>query len=121
MTEFTWGSGLGNSSKAIRKAVRSFNFDQIDPTGSINDAVIAAVNKIPVQKLYDKLWADRKTFFIKITENNPSQKKFINGWLNRWKNFQDKFPNTIKAAGIGIGVLILGAGLFFLIKKRYAK
>jgi lysozyme family protein len=121
MTEFTWGSGLGNSSKALRKAVRSFGYEQIAATGSINDQVIQVVNKIPVQKLYDKLWADRKAFLIRITEKNPSQKRFINGWLNRWKNFQDKFPNTIKAAGIGIGVLILGAGLFFLISKRNAK
>lgn len=121
LTEFTWGSGLGNASRAIRKAVRAFGYDQIAPTGTINAAVWDAANKIPVQKLYDQLWKDRKAFLIGIADRNPSQKRFINGWLNRWKNFQDKFPNTIKAAGIGIGALILGAGLFFLIRSQYAK
>lgn len=121
MTEFTWGSGLGNSAPALRKAVRSFGFNNISTQGLITQDLIDAVNKIPVQSLYDKLWADRKAFFYKIVENNPSQKKFLQGWLNRWKNFQDKFPNTIKAAGIGIGILILGAGIFFLTRKKNAK
>jgi lysozyme family protein len=120
LTEFTWGSGLGYTQKAIRKAVRSFGYNDIAETGSINAAVIQAANKINTGALYKKLWADRKAFLVRIAEVNPSQKKFIKGWLNRWKNFQDKFPNTIKAAGIGIGILILGAGLFFLIKKRNA-
>lgn len=120
LTEFTWGSGLGNSSKALRKAVRSFGFDKIDSSGPINDALIKAANSIPVPQLYNKLWQDRKDFLIAIPERNPSQKKFINGWLNRWNQFQKKFPNTTKA-GIGIGLLIIGAGLFFLIKKRYAR
>ena len=121
ITEFTWGSGLGNSKKAIRKAVRSFGFDEIESNGAINAAVLDAVNKIPVNELYTKLWTDRKAFLIGITERNPSQKKFIRGWLNRWANFQKLFPNTlVKKTAIGIGAILIGTGLFFLIRK-YAK
>jgi lysozyme family protein len=125
MTEFTWGSGPGNSIPALRKAVRSFpGITNIDKTGGMTKELIAAANSINEKALYNKLWADRKLYLERIVQRDPVQKAYIDGWLNRWRDFQKKFPNTTKAVAVGIGLVPLGIGIFFLVRylnKRNAK
>jgi lysozyme family protein len=115
ITEFTWGSGYGNSVPALRKAVRSFpGNENIPARGAIDTQLITAANKIPEKKLYDKLWADRAAFLNAIVARDPSQKRFIVGWMNRVRDFQKKFPVT--AAAVAIGIIPLGIGIFFLVR-----
>lgn len=50
----------------------------------VGKQTINAINNYPNQKeLFTKLWNRRKLHFESIVKNNPSQKKFIKGWLNR--------------------------------------
>jgi lysozyme family protein len=99
LTEFTWGSGLGHTQRALRKVIRSFGYESIDPTGSINSAVISAANQINPKELYLKLWSNRKLFLESITKSKPANQKFLKGWLNRWESFQKTFPSTGIIAG----------------------
>ena len=99
LTEFTWGSGLGHTQRALRKVIRSFGYDSIDPTGSINNAVITAANQINPKELYSKLWSNRKIFLESISKSRPANQKFLKGWLNRWESFQKTFPSTGIIAG----------------------
>lgn len=56
----------------------------VAPDGKVGDKTIAAVNNYPNQKeLFQKLWNRRKAHFEAIVRNNPTQKKFLAGWLNR--------------------------------------
>jgi lysozyme family protein len=117
ITEITWGSGYGNSAPALRKAIRTFpGFSYINRTGPINADVLKAVNKIDPKALYEVIWKQRAEFLRAIVAYNPSQIKFLQGWLNRIANFQKRFPAPPKGAAISIGVIIGAIGLFFLIR-----
>ena len=59
--------------------------------GAVGAKTIAAINNYPNQKeLFQKLWNRRKKHFEDIVKNNPKQKKFLNGWLNRLDAFKWK-------------------------------
>lgn len=52
--------------------------------GKVGPKTLAAINNYPNQKeLWDRLWNRRKQHFESIVAKNPSQKKFLKGWLNR--------------------------------------
>lgn len=44
---------------------------------------IAAINRQNPKTFFNRLKARRKQFYEGIVKNNPSQKRFINGWLRR--------------------------------------
>ena len=50
--------------------------------------------KVAEYKYPDKFLEARKNFYLKIIENNPSQKVFLKGWMNRLKKLE-KFIATI--------------------------
>jgi len=57
--------------------------------GVVGAKTIAAINDNPNQKeLFQKLWNRRKKHFEDIAKRNPTQKKFLNGWLNRLDAFK---------------------------------
>lgn len=53
--------------------------DTINKTNNYNGNLIAA------------LLQSRRQFYYDIVHNNPSQKRFLNGWLNRIDNFKATF------------------------------
>lgn len=53
--------------------------DTINKTNNYNGNLIAA------------LLQSRRQFYYDIVHNNPSQKQFLNGWLNRIDNFKATF------------------------------
>jgi len=65
---------------------------KIEPDGIVGNQTIIAVNLVDQKKFFDAVFEARKKFFNDIVKNNPSQKKFIKGWLNRLNDF--KFSET---------------------------
>lgn len=52
--------------------------------GIVGPKTINAINNYPDQKkLFSELWNRRKAHFNAIAKSDPSQKKFLKGWLNR--------------------------------------
>ena len=52
--------------------------------GIVGKKTIEAINNYPNQRmLFGKILTERLSFVNKIVKNNPSQKKFLNGWKNR--------------------------------------
>jgi lysozyme family protein len=56
--------------------------------GIVGPATLKAVNSANQKELFEKIFNVRKKFFIDIVRNNPSQKRFIKGWLNRLNDFK---------------------------------
>lgn len=57
--------------------------------GLVGPKTIAAINNYPNQKeLFEKLWNRRKKHFEAIVKNNPTQQKFLKGWLRRLSDFK---------------------------------
>ena len=52
--------------------------------GIVGPKTLDALNSYQDQKeLFNLLYESRKQFYNNIVKNNPSQKRFINGWMNR--------------------------------------
>jgi lysozyme family protein len=66
-----------HAAKALQEAVG------VTVDGLIGDATIHAVNACDEHELLAKLKAARISFYKGIVANDPSQKKFLDGWLDR--------------------------------------
>lgn len=59
--------------------------------GIVGSKTLEAINDYPDQEeLFSKLWNRRKQHFENIVANNPSQKVFLEGWLNRLNDYTYK-------------------------------
>lgn len=77
-------SGVGKASKVIQTLV------SVPSDGVIGPKTIEAINKQNAKDLFEKLKQNRKAFLESIVKNNPSQSKFLKGWLNRVNSFTFK-------------------------------
>ena len=60
----------------------------IKQDGVVGSATLKAINSANQKELFNKIFEARKKFFNDIVNNNPSQKVFIKGWLNRLNDFK---------------------------------
>jgi len=60
--------------------------------GVVGNQTLTAINLANQKTLFDAIFEARKKFFNDIVKNNPEQKRFIKGWLNRLNDF--KFSET---------------------------
>ena len=78
--------GIGWSSKFLQRTLNKFGTNLVDD-GIIGPKTLAALNDIIsnvyIYKIIDTYCNIRKSFYDSIVVNNPSQKKFYNGWMNR--------------------------------------
>ena len=82
VVDWTWGSGVWG----IKHPQRVLG---VKVDGIVGPKTLAAVNDYPDQKeLFEKLWLRRKKHFEDIVEKDPTQKRFIKGWLNRLNDFK---------------------------------
>lgn len=95
--EMTWGSGAGNAGVILQKALRRIGFNvKID--GDIGPKTLDATNSADASALFEALHAEHKKFLIGITQNDPSQKVFLQGWLNRINDFYQKKKGLLPQA-----------------------
>ena len=76
-----WGSGAGYIKQIQLVAGAS-------PDGIVGPKTLAAINGYNQKMLFDKLWQKRKLFYHNLVIARPSNKKFLNGWLNRLNDFK---------------------------------
>lgn len=57
------------------------------PDGIVGPITLSMINTANADMLHDRLWKARQQFFINIVKKNPSQKVFMNGWMNRLNKF----------------------------------
>lgn len=69
--------GVGRAIKMLQEAVGAV------PDGVIGPVTLAKVSAVPPQQIMDALNRVRCNQYMKIVNANPSQKKFLNGWMRR--------------------------------------
>ena len=74
--------GVGRQAKFLQKAVGAV------ADGDIGPATLALVNSQDEITLCNKVCAQREAFYRSIVANNPSQAKYLNGWLRRVHEMQ---------------------------------
>jgi lysozyme family protein len=81
VADWVWGSGKWG--KIIPQRLLN-----VKPDGVIGPVTIAAINAVDSKYFFDKLQNERKTFVENIVKNDPTQVRFIKGWLNRINSFK---------------------------------
>ena len=59
------------------------NHYDINHDGKVGNVTINALNGSNQKDIYNKVWEARRQFYYNIVKNNPSQSKWLHGWLNR--------------------------------------
>lgn len=60
----------------------------VDDDGIVGSKTLKALNEADPKQLYLKIWNERKKFYENIVKNNPSQQRFLKGWMNRLNSFK---------------------------------
>lgn len=76
LVDWVWGSGKHGI--VIPQRLLGLKDD-----GIVGPLTLAAVNNADPRKLFDDIKKEREAFLWRIVKKNPSQKRFIKGWLNR--------------------------------------
>lgn len=59
------------------------------PDGCVGPITISMINSCDEKELYRRIMAARVSWYERIVRNNPSQKIFLTGWMNRLKRLED--------------------------------
>lgn len=76
LVDWVWGSGA-NGIKIPQKLLG------LTVDGIVGPKTLAAVNSSDSLALFNAIKAEREAFLWRIVERDPTQKRFIKGWLNR--------------------------------------
>ena len=75
--DFAVNAGPGRASKFLQQAVGA------TADGVIGPGTLAAVRNFSAEELINRFSEVKKEFYEGLVEKDPSQSRFINGWLNR--------------------------------------
>jgi lysozyme family protein len=82
ITDWAYNSGVGTATKKTQRLLG------LPDDGDFGPNTLLAVNNADPKTLFDRLKASREAFYRAIVQNNPSQNKFLKGWLNRNNSFK---------------------------------
>lgn len=86
LVDWVWGSGIWGIK--IPQRVLGVKEDGIVGVQTLN-----ALNSVNQEVFFKRIVEERKTFLHNIVIRDPSQKRFINGWLNRLNDFSSYESN----------------------------
>jgi len=69
---------------AIKKLQRILSLNE---DGIVGPKTIITLNSMDQKTLFSSIWASRFMFYNNIVKNNPSQQKFLKGWMNRLHSY----------------------------------
>lgn len=61
----------------------------VRPDGAVGPITLGAINGADRDELYRRIMAARVAWFERIVRNDPAQKRFLTGWLNRLKRLEN--------------------------------
>ena len=81
LVDWVWGSGKWG-------IVIPQRILKVYPDGLVGQQTLAALSVVNQRGFFDAIKFERATFLHNIVKNDPSQERFINGWLNRLNSFK---------------------------------
>lgn len=95
LVDWYWGSGKW-APIILQRDILGFKGADVD--GVVGPGTLAALNNLikkDALKLHTSIFDRRVAFLNGIVKNNPTQKRFIKGWLNRLNDFKYKNYDSI--------------------------
>lgn len=90
IVDWAWMSGVKTAVKKIQKLLG------VEVDGIVGRETIGAINNCNEDILFNDIYNERVKFYTNIVEKKPSQKMFLNGWLNRLNDIDTHEMKTIK-------------------------
>lgn len=59
--------------------------------GIVGPKTLTAVNSRDPRQFFEQIKCERKNFYYRIVKKNPSQGRFLKGWLNRINDFKFQY------------------------------
>ena len=81
LVDWVWMSGIGT----IKKIQSLFG---LTADGIVGNKTISYINSHDQEEVFNKIWNRRKQFYESLVKNNPSQKVFLKGWMNRLNTYK---------------------------------
>lgn len=81
LVDWVWMSGTST----IKKIQSLFG---LTADGIVGNKTISYINSHDQEEVFNKIWNRRKSFYESLVKNNPSQKVFLNGWMNRLNTYK---------------------------------
>jgi len=81
--DFAVNAGAGRAAKFLQLSVGAVD------DGVIGSGTLGLLAKTDPQKLLDNFTDQKQRFYNRLATNNPSQQKFLKGWLARVDHVQD--------------------------------
>lgn len=75
-------TGVKQAAKFLQRSVK------VEDDGAVGKITLEAVNKLDQEMIITSYLDQRKSFYEYLVEKNPTQKVFLNGWLNRISNLK---------------------------------
>jgi lysozyme family protein len=116
VTEMGWGSGPGTAIKTVQNTLNRYFGYNLTVDGGNGPKTLAAINAVDPNLLFNYLVREREAFLKRLAQN-PTQLKFLKGWLNRVTDFVQQHDKFIIGAAGGFGLLVLGIALYLYFKK----
>ena len=89
-------SGNSVGVKCLQRAVNTLIPVPLTVDGAIGPNTIQEANNCNPKTLLSALEEERRKFYRSIVERNPSQEKFLKGWLNRVNNTTKYIDEVLK-------------------------
>jgi len=93
----------------------------IYPDGNIDSEMIKRLNNSDEADFINKFADESERYYRRIVENNPSQEKFLAGWLKRVESIRSYGMSNLTKASIGIGAVAMIVATTFLYLKLKEK
>ena len=81
LVDWVWMSGTST----IKKIQSLFG---LTADGIVGNKTLSYINSNNQEEIFKKIWNRRKQFYESLVKNNPSQKVFLKGWMNRLNTFK---------------------------------
>lgn len=81
LVDWVWGSWTIGVKK-VQKLIG------VSADGVVGSKTITALNSVNQEKLFKDIFALREKYLNDIVKNNPSQKVYLKGWMNRLNDFK---------------------------------
>jgi lysozyme family protein len=83
LVDFGWGSGPVTAARYLQTLLNARFGARLAVDGNIGPSTLAAISKAPPAQLNDALYGVRVSFLKGLAQRDPSQNKFLTGWLRR--------------------------------------
>lgn len=106
LADFMFDFNVHSSTTAIRTLQKLVG---VTADGAMGPITVAAVNNADQQKLYAALKEERRKLFEYLVQKDPTQQKFLAGWMARLRNFPEAIGTTATislVALIGVGIVV---------------